>query len=93
MTRQNINYSLINIIIIILEILALVLINVIPRGNFLAAYVCTVIYIFLMLVQFLIILISTNSIKKWVKNLCIAINFFLYLFLYYIFYGYIFELS
>ena len=76
MTRQNINYSLINIIIIILEILALVLINVIPRGNFLAAYVCTVIYIFLMLVQFLIILISTNSIKKWVKNLCIAINFF-----------------
>ena len=93
MTRQNINYSLINIIIIILEILALVLINVIPRGNFLAAYVCTVIYIFLMLVQFLIILISTNSIKKWVKNLCVAINFFLYLFLYYIFYGYIFELS
>lgn len=93
MTRQNINYSLINIIIIILEILALVLINVIPRGNFLAAYVYTVIYIFLMLVQFLIILISTNSIKKWVKNLCVAINFFLYLFLYYIFYGYIFELS
>ncbi len=89
MTRQNINYSLINIIIIILEILALVLINVIPRGNFLAAYVCTVIYIFLMLVQFLIILISTNSIKKWVKNLCIAINFFVSILILYFLWVYI----
>ena len=90
-TRRK-KLNILNIIVFILCLLPIILINIIPRGNFIAGPVSTFIFAILLFVQMVLILISVNrSIRFIIIVLCI--NALAFIFMYWTLYGYIFKIT
>lgn len=90
---SNKKLNIINILIFILSVLPIVLVNVISRGNFIAGPFLTILFIFLMVTQIIMIILAFNSEKKWFQKLTLILNMIILVFMYWMLYGYIYDLK
>lgn len=90
---SNKKLNITNVLIFIIGLPPIVLINTITRGNFIAGYFLTIIFSLLLVFQIIMIFISVNSVKGWIKKLTLIFNIGILIFMYWMLHGYIYDLS
>ena len=84
--------NIINIIVFILCLLPIILINTISRGNFIAGPVSTFIFAILLFIQVILILVSMGKSLRFMA-IVLCINVAIMIFMYWMLYGYIFNMT
>lgn len=79
-----------NIIIFIICFLPIVLVNTISKGNFIAGPFLTILFLILLFVQFLIVLYNK---KGSPLKIFFIVNIMILVFMYWMLFGYIFDLK
>lgn len=89
----NKKLNIINILIFTLSFPPIILINTISRGNFIAGPFLTIVFALLMAIQIIMIILAFNSIKSRLQKLTLITNIIILIFMYWMLYGYIYDLS
>ena len=89
----NSRIKIVSVLVILINVLPIILVNYIPRGNFFADIVLSVIYVIILLIQSILTFFIFISENKRVKMVLLIFSLVGLIVCYYFLYGYIYELS